>query len=107
MAVAGSAQVLIRPTFSGLQREIRKELEGIGEPAGRSAGSSLGDSLRKGGRRGAIVAGGAIAGGLAATLTSGFSRLTAIEDAEALLRGLGRSVEGREASMRNGRDYTG
>jgi len=106
MAVVGSAQVLIRPTFSGLQREIRKELEGIGEPAGRSAGSSLGDSLKKWGRRGAIVAGGAIAGGLAATLTSGFSRLTAIEDAEAMLRGLGHSVEEVEAIMQNAMDST-
>src|SRR5690625_2913421 len=106
MAVVGSAQVLIRPTFSGLQREIRKELEGVGEPAGRSAGRSLGGSLKKWGRRGAIVAGGAIAGGLAASITSGFSRLTDIEEAEAMLRGLGHSDEEVEAIMQNAMDST-
>src|SRR5690625_2934897 len=106
MAVVASAQDMIRPTFSGLHLEIRKELQGIGEPAGRSAGRSLGHSVKMGSTRGAIVAGGAIAGGRAATLTSGFSRLTAIEDAEAMLRGLGHSVEEVEAIMQNPMDST-
>lgn len=76
-----------------MQKEIRKELEGMGEPAGRQAGTSIGDSLKKWGRRGAIAAGGAIAAVAGTALVKGFGRLTALENAEATLRGLGHSAE--------------
>src|SRR5690625_3728495 len=93
-----------------MQKEIRKELEGMCEEVGRESGSragrSLGDSLAKWGKRGAILAGGAIAAGLGASLATGFSRLTAIEDAEAMLRGLGHSAEAVESIMQNAMDAT-
>lgn len=97
MAIVGSAQVLIRPTFSNMQKEIRKELEGMGEQvgaeAGQRAGQSLGDRLATWGKRGAMVAGGAIAAVTGTALVKGFGRLQAIENAQAKLRGLGNDAD--------------
>ena len=97
MAIVGSAQVLIRPTFSNMQKEIRRELEGMGEDvgaqAGERAGRSLGDRLATWGKRGAMVAGGAIAAVTGTALVKGFGRLQAIENAQAKMRGLGHDAD--------------
>lgn len=93
MAVVGSAQVLIRPTFPGFQNEVKKAMGDVGEPAGKTAGTSLGGSLKKWGKRGAIAAGTAIAAVTGTALVKGFGRLQAIENAEAKLRGLGHSAD--------------
>lgn len=105
MAIIGSAQVLIRPTFSNMQREIRREIEQMGDQvgseSGRRAGSSLGSSLAKWGKRGAVVAGGAIAAVTGTALVKGFGRLQAIENAQAKLRGLGHDADSVRVIMDN------
>src|SRR5690625_4405999 len=106
MAVVGSAEVLIRPSFKGLHQSVAKELGGVGNVAGKQAGSGLGSSLAKWGKRGAAVAGTTVAAGLGVTLTKGFQRLTAIEDAEAMLRGLGHTTDEVSAIMQNAMDST-
>ncbi|HLR94717.1 MAG TPA: tape measure protein, partial [Jiangellaceae bacterium] len=93
MAIVGRAQVLVAPVFSGLQKDIRKELEGAGGDAGEVGGRSLGDSLSKWGKRGAAVAGTAIAAVTGTALVKGFGRLQAIENAQAKMRGLGHDAE--------------
>src|SRR5690625_3304308 len=89
-----------------MQREISRELGTAGERAGETGGSRIGASLAKWGKRGAVVAGAAIATGLGAALKTGFDRLTAIEDAEAMLRGLGHSAENVDLIMQNAMDST-
>src|SRR5699024_8680988 len=53
-----------------------------------------------------VVAGAAIATGLGAALKTGFDRLTAIEDAEAMMRGVGHSAENVDLIMQNAMDCT-
>src|SRR5690625_4185048 len=77
-----------------------------GVDAGKRTGSSFGDSLKKWGKRGAVIAGGAITAAVGGALVSGFKRLTAIEDAEAMLRGLGHSAEDVKGIMQNAMDAT-
>lgn len=101
MAIVGAGTVLIRPTFSGFQKDVQKELGGTGEAAGRTAGQSLGDSLATWGKRGAIVAGGAIAAVAGTALVKGFGRLQAIENAQAKLRGLGHDADAVRQIMDN------
>src|SRR5699024_4143792 len=75
-----------------------------GLQSGRVGGSALGSTLKKWGKRAAITAGAAVATGLGSALTLGFQRLTAIENAEAKLRGLGHSAEEVEGIMKNALD---
>lgn len=104
MAIVGSAQVLIRPTFSNMQKDIRDELEGVGAEAGEAGGRSLGDRLATWGKRGAVVAGGAIAAVAGTALVKGFGRLQAIENAQATMRGLGHDAESVRQIMDNALD---
>lgn len=106
MPVVGSAEVLIRPTFPGFQREVRKAVQGVGAPAGKQAGSRLGESLKTWGKRAAVGAGVGISAALGGALTGGFKRLSAIEDAKAMLRGLGHSGEEVKGIMKNVADAT-
>ena len=99
MAVVGKAEVLVVPTFTGAQKKIKDELGGIGTQAGKQGGASLGSSLAKWGKRGAMVAGGAIAAVTGTALVKGFGRLTAIENAQAKLRGLGHDANSVKAIM--------
>src|SRR5690625_3396662 len=88
-----------------MQKEIRRELEGMGEDvgaqAGERAGKSLGDRLATWGKRGAVVAGGAIAGVAGTALVKGFGRLRAIEHAQATMRGLGHDADAVRQIMDN------
>lgn len=68
--------------------------------AGTSVGNLLGGALRKS----AVVAGAGIATVLGAAVTKGFQRLSAIEEAEAKLRGLGNSGKNVSLIMKNALD---
>lgn len=101
MPVIGVAEVEVKPTFSGVQRTVGRELSGIatveGTKAGRSMGSRLGGALATTAKVGAGVA----AAGIGVALTKGFGRLQAIENARAKLTGLGHSAKGVETIMGN------
>ena len=89
----GKAYIQIVPKADGMGRDIENELSGVGARAGASKGNSLGGKLWGGLKAGAIGAGVAIGGVLSGSVVKGFQRLTAIEDAEAKLRGLGNSAK--------------
>ena len=97
----GKAYINIVPKADGMGRSIEKELGGVGARAGSSKGSGLGGKLWGGLKKGAIGAGVAIGGVLAGSVAKGFQRLSAIEQAEAKLSGLGHSAESVEAIMAN------
>lgn len=84
-----TAYVSLVPSFRGGRRQIAKELgtatAGLGEREGRGIGSRLASGIGKAAKGGALAAGGLISG----ALVQGFRRLSAIENAEATLRGLG------------------
>ena len=95
----GKAYIQIVPKADGMGRGIEKELAGVGSRAGSSKGNGLGGKLWKGLKVGAGVAGAAIGGVLAGSVAKGFQRLSAIEQAEAKLTGLGHSAEEVEKIM--------
>ena len=97
----GSAYIQVVPTTKGFGKDIERELSGVGARAGSSKGNSLGGKLWGGLKAGAVGAGVAIGGVLSGSVVKGFRRLTAIEDAEAKLRGLGNSAEDVQAIMDN------
>ena len=84
----GYAVLEVTPSLKGISKDLNKQFVGPAQSAGKRAGSMLGDAL-KGAAKGAGIAAGAV---LATSLTKGFQRLTAIEDAEAKLKGLGNSA---------------
>jgi tape measure domain-containing protein len=104
VAVVGTAEVLVRPTFKGFQKNTGKALSGLGSQ-GDKAGSTLGQRVSGGFKKAAKVgfaAAGAVAvAGLGAALTKGMGRLVAIENAQAKMRGLGHDTEAVDAIMKN------
>ncbi|WP_138443517.1 peptidoglycan DD-metalloendopeptidase family protein [Sinomonas susongensis] len=105
MPVVGVAEILVRPSFDGAQKAISKELTGsadaAGESAGKSAGSKMGAALSKTLKAGAVAAGAAITGVLGTAIVKGFGRMSAIEQAQAKLIGLGNSAGDVKAIMDN------
>ena len=100
MAELGTGYISIIPEVSKISPEIAKALDGadgVAEKKGHSLGSKIssgiGKTLKVGAASVGVAAGGAIAGGLA----KGMGRLTAIENAQAKLTGLGNSS--RDVSM--------
>ena len=95
MAELGVGWIAIRPDVSKITPEVRKALGASEREAGKS-GDSMGKTM--GGRLGgalkkSMVGTGVAAGGvLAASLTKGIGRLSAIEAAESKLSGLGNSA---------------
>lgn len=89
MAQVGIAQVLIVPSFDGLQKSIGKGLDGPLTTQGSKSGKNLGDMIVSGTTKafkwGGIAAGAA----LGTAITAGFGRLRAMEDATAKIEGLG------------------
>ena len=85
------------PTTKGFGKNLEKELGGVGA----KASSGLGGKLLGGLKKTAVGAGVAIGGVLAGSVAKGFQRLSAIEQAEAKLSGLGHSAESVEAIMAN------
>lgn len=96
MAV-GYGTVPITISVKGISKEIKGQLSGPLEGAARSSGSKMGDIL-KGTLKTAGVAAGAL---LATSLAKGFQRYTAIEDAQAKLKGLGNSAQDVSVIMDN------
>ncbi|MDR2256972.1 MAG: peptidoglycan DD-metalloendopeptidase family protein [Arthrobacter sp.] len=98
MAVIGVADILVRPTFRGLQGEVGRQIDGTSQSAGvKKAGTKIGKGLVTAAKVG--LAGGAAL--LGASLAKGFGRLTAIENAQAKLTGLGHSAKTVESIMTN------
>jgi tape measure domain-containing protein len=97
MGALADEYIRIRPDVSRMPREIRN--------AGVLAGKNFSDSFAsraKGLIKGGLVATGLAAGTLfAAALKKGFGRLSAIEDAEAKLTGLGHSAKSVDKIMVN------
>lgn len=105
MAVVGVADVEVRPSFRGLQTQVGREMRGVGrtmeDQSGPGLGARLMSGIGRGLRRTAQVTGVAVGGILATALVKGWQRLTAIEDAEAKLRGLGHTASDIESIMDN------
>lgn len=104
MAVVGTAEVLVRPTFSGFQRAVGKQMQGLGpqgEQVGRSLASRVSGGFKKAAAVGLAAAGGVAVAGLGAALTKGLGRLTAIENAQAKMRGLGHDTKTVDEIMKN------
>ena len=98
MAVVGAGEVLISPSFKGLQKEVGKEIAGIPNNSSvKGSGSKLGNFIKTGLKIGA----GAGVAAVGVALTKGFGRLQAIENAKAKLSGLGHSAQGVEKIMTN------
>ena len=94
------------PTMKGFDRNLAKELNGpkirgIAGSAGGGIGSRLVAGMGKTLKVGAIAAGGAVAGILGTAVVKGFGRLSAIENAEAKLKGLGNSAGDTSKIMDN------
>lgn len=78
----------VGPGINSALRAATPQAESAGKSMGEKMASGLGKTLKVG----ALGAGAAAAGVLATSLTKGFQRLSAIEQAEAKLTGLGNSV---------------
>ncbi len=95
-----TAYLSLTVSARGINKDIQRELSGaesIAESAGRRMGSRIGDGIKTG----AKVAGVAIAAILGTALTKGFGRLSAIENAQASLSGLGHSADTVSSIMKN------
>lgn len=102
MAVVGVAEVLVRPSFKSFQSEVGKAVDQATPESGpASPGSRMGKRIATGLK---VAGGAAITGAgvvLGTALTKGFGRLTAIENAQAKLTGLGHDAGTVEGIMRN------
>jgi len=99
-----TAYISLVPETSKIAPGVRKALGGVGreaDAAGQSMGSRISSGLSKSLKVGAAAAGGLAAAGIGIALTKGFSRLTAIENAQAKMRGLGHDTETVDAIMKN------
>jgi tape measure domain-containing protein len=95
----GAAYISILPSTSKLAPAITREMGRAGAPASKSFGSKLTSGLGKTLKTVGKVGGAAMVGTLGAALVKGFGRLTAIENAEAKLKGLGHSAADVEKIM--------
>lgn len=97
----GKAYIQVIPSVDGAVPNLQKELEKSVTKTGKPTGSKLGSALIAG-LKGVGVAGFAAAGATFATsLAKGFGRLSAIENAEAKLKGLGHTTAEVEAITKN------
>ena len=87
----GVAYLSIVPSLDGASRELQKQLGAAESDVARKG--KFGSKIWGGLKVGAAAAGAGIAGVLAGSIAKGFQRLSAIEDAEAKLTGLGHSGE--------------
>lgn len=97
LPVVGSVGVQVKPSFKGVQREVGKEFTGAGATAEKSFSGRFGKAVKTG----MLATGAAAAAGFGTALVKGFGRLTAIENAQASLRGLGHDAESVETIMSN------
>lgn len=89
LANLGWSTVSVIPSAKGFGKALSAQVSGETNKAGVTLGKNITNGLKKG----AIVAGLAIGGLVTASLVKGFGRLTAIEDAQAKLIGLGNSAK--------------
>lgn len=104
MAELGVGYISIIPDGSKIIPEIRKSLGGIDNVAnkqGKSMGARIASGLGGVLKKSAIGVGASAGAALGAGLTKGISRLTAIENAEAKLSGLGNSAKDVASIMEN------
>lgn len=104
MAELGTGWISIIPETSKIAPEISKALNNTQSAAnkqGQGLGSKLSAGMGKTLKVGAASAGVAAGGAIAASLTKGMGRLTAIDSAEAKLRGLGNSAGDVSTIMEN------
>lgn len=110
MAIIGSAEVAVGPSFKGFQTSVASQMAKSSRVAtnsfatgtekaglGRRVSGVLGHGLITG----AKATGVAVAGVLGYALVKGFQRLNAIEQAQAKLRGLGNSAKDVKNIMNN------
>jgi tape measure domain-containing protein len=95
--VIGSAVIEIGADASGFDDAVEKQTKA---PMGK-VGKTLSNALTFPLKAGAAVAGTAIATGLGVALTKGFQRLSALDNAQAKMRGLGHSAEAVDTIMSN------
>lgn len=104
MSELGVGYISIVPEVSKITPGISKALgdaEATATPHGKSMGSKLATGLSRSLKVGAASAGVAAGGAIATALTKGMGRLTAIENAESKLKGLGNSAEDVTKIMEN------
>ena len=99
-----TAAVQIVPSFKGLHKATKSALrgtEGDFREQGRRSGGLLTAGFKGLAVSGVVAAGGAIASGFGIALAKGFGRLTAIENAQKKLEGLGHDAKTVEQIMNN------
>ena len=104
MAELGVGYISVIPEVSKISPEIAKALgaaEGQAESKGQSMGGKIASGIGKTLKVGAATAGVAAGGAIGVGLTKGMGRLTAIENAEAKLTGLGNSSRDVSVIMDN------
>lgn len=100
----GTAYVEILPSTSRLGKDVAKQLGGSSSAvanAGKATGNRFTAALGKTVKVGVAAAGAAAGGLLAASLAKGWGRLTAIENAQAKIKGLGNSAKDTTTIMDN------
>ncbi|MCC5781373.1 hypothetical protein CRM73_00120 [Kocuria sp. CCUG 69068] len=100
------AYVPLMPSMKGIKSHVARELNSSGiasvaTQSGQSMGSRMASGLGSTLKTGAKVAGAGVAAVLGTALVKGFGRLSAIENAEAKLKGLGNSGEATAEIMAN------
>lgn len=96
MVQLANAWVTIKPSTREIAPAIKEALGesySNSEKAGQEMGSRLSSGINKTLKRGALAAGAAAGTAIGYTLKKGFDRLSAIDDAEAKLKGLGHSTQ--------------
>ena len=104
MAEIANAWISILPDTSKIAPEIKKAFSSTMpdvEKSGGAIGSKLGGAVKKTFTAGFATASVAAIGAVGTAMTKGFGRLTAIENAEAKLKGLGNSAETVSGVMDN------
>jgi tape measure domain-containing protein len=106
MGALTTAYVAVLPDMGGFGRELKVGLRRVdvtssGRDAGTRFSSGFGDNTKKALKRGLIGAGIAAGAAFGGALTRGFGRLSAIENAEAKLTGLGHSAKTVDKIMGN------
>ena len=95
-----TAYVTLTTSTRGMGKDVVKQFGQI-ESSAAKTGASAGEKLKSGLTGAAKVAGAAVAGLVGAALVKGWGRLTAIENAQAKLKGLGHDAGSVQAIMDN------
>lgn len=102
MARASIAQAYVQvvPTTEGIGKKLEDEFKPVADDTGKGFGGFFNKALRGTLAVGAAITTTALAG-VGVAVTKGFGRLTAIENAQALLRGIGHDADSVETIMDN------